>query len=207
MALDNMTWYARIGVFQLTKFKSAPSHSLESTLNTPIFTLSIWVLFFTYCNFIINLGLSIYDILSLLTCFFGTKPSWITSPELITMFLLFIHISYGGQLREGLIQLLIVCSGDIEVNPGPKIKSQLSFCHWNLNGLSAHNFVKVSVLQARVVTHDHDTVCLSETFLDSSISNNDERNRIEGYNLLREDHPNNKKREVFVCIIKNIFLL
>ena len=198
--------YARIGVFQLTRFKSAPSHDLESTLNTPIFT-SIWVLFLTFCKFIINLGLSLYDILSLLTCFCGTKPFWITSSNLITMFLLFIHISYSGQLREGLIQLWIVCSGDIEVNPGPKIKSQLSFCHWNLNGLSAHNFVKVSVLQARVVTHDHDTVCLSETFFDSSISNNDERNRIEGYNLLREDHPNNKKREVFVCIIKNIFLL
>ena len=54
----------------------------------------------------------------------------------------FIHISYGGQLREGLIQLLVVCSGDIEVNSGPKIESQLSFCHWNLNGLAAHNFIK-----------------------------------------------------------------
>ena len=39
------------------------------------------------------------------------------------MFLLFIHKSYGAQLREGLIQLLIVCSGGIEVNPGPKMKS------------------------------------------------------------------------------------
>ena len=52
------------------------------------------------------------------------------------MFLLFIRMSYGEQLREGLIQLLIVCSGDIEINPEPKIKSQHSFCHWNLNGLA-----------------------------------------------------------------------
>ena len=57
-----MTWYARIGVFQLTRIKSAPSHGLESTLNTPILTLSICVIFLTFCNFIINLGLSIYDI-------------------------------------------------------------------------------------------------------------------------------------------------
>ena len=84
------------------------------------------------------------------------------------MFLLFTHISYGGQLREGLIQLLIVCSGDIEVNLRPKTKSQISFCHWNLNGLSAHHFVKVS--------------------------NDDVRMRIEGYNPLRADHPSNKKR-------------
>ena len=37
----NMTQYVKFGVFQLTRFKSAPSHGLESTLNTPIFTLSI----------------------------------------------------------------------------------------------------------------------------------------------------------------------
>ena len=42
----------------------------------------------------------------------------------ITMFLLFIHISYGGQFKRG-FNSVIVCSGDIEVNPGPKIKSKL----------------------------------------------------------------------------------
>ena len=162
-------------MFELTRFKSAPSHGLESTLNTTIFTLSIWALFITFSNFIINLGLSIYYILSLITCFFGTKPSWITSPKLITMFLLFIYISVVD--NSGLIQLLIPCSGDTEVNPGPKTRSQLSFCHWNLNGLSGHNFVKVSVLQALAVTHDYDIICLLETFLDLSISNDDEKNQ------------------------------
>ena len=37
-------------------------------------------------------------------------------------------------------------------------------------------------------------ICLSETFLDSSISNDDERINIKGYNLLQADHPSNKKR-------------
>ena len=91
------------------------------------------------------------------------------------MFLLFIHKSFGGKLREGLIWLSLVRSGDIEVNLEPKIKSQLSFCQWNLNGLAAHNFIKVSLLQVLSVTHDYDIICLSETFLDWSISNEDER--------------------------------
>ena len=68
-----MTLYARIGVFQLTRFKLGPSHDLESTLNTPIFTLAIWVLILTFFNFFINLELRIYNVLSLLTCFFVTK--------------------------------------------------------------------------------------------------------------------------------------
>ena len=125
MPVDNMTWYTRIGGFQLTRFKSVPSHCLKSTLNSSIFTLSIWIFCSTFCNFFINLGLSVYDALSLLTYISIVKPSWIVSPKLITVFLLFIHISSAGQLREGLLQLLIVCSGDIEVNQEPKIRSEL----------------------------------------------------------------------------------
>ena len=100
-----------------------------------------------------------------------------------------------------LTHLLLVFSGDLEINPGPKTKNQISFCHWNLNGLAAHNFTKVSLLQALSVTHDYDIICLSETFVDSSISNDDERLNIKSYNLLRADHTSNKKEEAFVCIL------
>ena len=99
--------------------------------------------------------------MSLLTCFDVAKPLWITSLKLIVMFLLFIRISHGRQPREGLIQLLIVYSGNDEVNSGPKIKSQLSFCCWNLNGLAAHNFINIFLLQTLAVTHDYDIICLS----------------------------------------------
>ena len=42
------------------------------------------------------------------------------------------------------------------LNPGHKIKSQLSVCHFkfNLNGLPAHNFIKVSLLQVLAVIRD-----------------------------------------------------
>ena len=106
--------------------------------------------------------------------------------------ILFICISYDRQLRQG--------------KRDQKLKVGLSFCHLNLNGLATHNFIKVSLLQALGVTYDYH-ICLLETFLDLSISNEDERIRIEGFNLLWMDHPSNKKEEVFVCTIKNIFLL
>ena len=40
-------------------------------------------------------------------------------------------------------------NGDIEQNPGPKFTSSQSFsiCHWNLNNISAHNFIKISLLK------------------------------------------------------------
>ena len=83
--------------------------------------------------------------------------------------------------------------GDIELNPGPRKekKNSLSVCHWNLNRLSAHNFSKLTQLKAYNAIYKHDFICLSETYLDSSIPDN--ALDIEGYRLVRADHPNNIK--------------
>ena len=87
-----------------------------------------------------------------------------------------------------IVNLLCRC-GDIETNPGLKYSS-LIFCHWNLNGLTAHDSMKISlVLQAYILQHNYDITCLSETFLNSSTESNDDRISIDGYNLIRSDHP------------------
>ena len=63
--------------------------------------------------------------------------------------------------------ILISLSGDIEKNLGPKPSSCDKFfiCHWNLNSISAHNFIKISLLCTYVSTHNSDILCLSETYL------------------------------------------
>ena len=84
--------------------------------------------------------------------------------------------------------------GDIELNPGPRKLNvnKLSVCHWNLNSLTAHNFSKLTQLKAYMSTYKHDFLCLSETYLDSTTPDN--LINIEGYNLVRADHPDNIKR-------------
>ena len=101
--------------------------------------------------------------------------------------------------------LLLIRSGDIETNPGPKKQSCLKFFHWNLNGLAAHDFIKLPLIEAYIATNNFDIVCLSETFLDSSIPNDDHRINIAGYSLLRADHPSNTKKGGF-CIYYKDFL-
>ena len=85
------------------------------------------------------------------------------------------------------IFLLLQCHGDIELNPGQqKLKPKsLLVCYWNLNSLSADNFSKLTQLKAYII-------CLSETYLDSTIP--ESLLEIDGYNLVRPDHPNNLKR-------------
>ena len=52
----------------------------------------------------------------------------------------------------GICSILIILSSDIENNPGPKPSScdKLSLCYWNLNSISAHNFMKLSLLLAYI---------------------------------------------------------
>ena len=97
------------------------------------------------------------------------------------------------------IQNLLSCCGDIEENPGPKYSS-LTFCHWNLNGLTAHDSTKISLLQQAYITqHNDDIICLTETFLNSSILSDDNRIKIDVYYLIRSDHPSVSKKGG-VCI-------
>ena len=67
--------------------------------------------------------------------------------------------------------ILITVSGDIEKNMGPKSSfcEKFSICHWNLNSISAHNFIKISLLNVYISTHNFDILCLSETYLHSSM--------------------------------------
>ena len=97
---------------------------------------------------------------------------------------------------------VISLSGDLEINPGPKLNALnrcFSICHWNLTSISTYMFTKVSLLSAYSSVHKFDTICLSETYLNSEPPFNDKNLEITGYNLVREDQPSNSKRGG-VCI-------
>ena len=90
-----------------------------------------------------------------------------------------------------IVNLLCRCD-DIATNPGPKY-TFLTFCHWNLNDLTAHDSIKISLLQVYILQHNYDIICLSEAFLNSSIESNDDRISIDGYNLTTSGDPSDSK--------------
>ena len=95
------------------------------------------------------------------------------------------------------IMLILLTYGDIESNPGPRrcdSCSNFSVCHWNLNIMIAHNFKKISLLEAYSTIIKFGVICLLESCLDSSIAFNDNDLNIKGCNLYRSNHPNNIKR-------------
>ena len=94
------------------------------------------------------------------------------------------------------LSLLILLCGNLELNPGPcnDNSKKLFVCHWTLNGIAAHDFVKVSLLLAYMRTFNVDVFFITETFLDPSFCCDDPGLQIEGCKLERSDHPNNVKR-------------
>ena len=121
------------------------------------------------------------------------------SMKFFVWFLFLMGISLNSSLWLQI--LLVLLSGYAEINPGPKRtpKANLSTCHRNLNSISAHNYVKLSLLRrAYLAFHNFDIIYLS-TYLNSSNSPDDETLEISGYNLVRSDHPLNSKHGG-VCI-------
>ena len=99
------------------------------------------------------------------------------------------------------LSILILKTGDIELNPGPQKHSHSYFscCHWNVNSLATENYSKVLALKACNSIYKYDFICISETFLDSSFESDDKNFMLEGYNLIRSADPSNTKRGG-VCI-------
>ena len=85
--------------------------------------------------------------------------------------------------------ILLECHEDIEKNPGPrKTKNVYLF-----NNLPAHNSSTTTQLKAYISMYKHNFICLSETYLDSSVP--DSLLEIDGHNLVRADHPSYIKRD------------
>ena len=61
-----------------------------------------------------------------------------------------VTIGILSRLPLWLYSILRTLSGDVETNPGPKRNSTetFSFCHWNLNSISSHDYVKMFLLKA-----------------------------------------------------------
>ena len=200
MPIDSRTWYAGIGVFQSNKIVTQSNSFQKDNLNFTVQNIA-----FLYNEMSIKCFLIVFFLIWVMP-----KTNFDISWPVIAKYLN-THSSHGPLMNgpltnthcacenvftKHLIELLLKLCGDVEQSPGPENKKcNIAFCHWSLNGLMSHNFIKVSLLQTLSVTNDYDIICLTETFLDSSVKNDDDRISILGYNLLRADHPSNIKRE------------
>ena len=191
MPVGNQLLRARVGIYNFRrpfiKLRFVKLHN-KCPITSTLFATSLHLLL---CCFFVYL-LPIF-----LKGFFVTVKS-AKSCFAVCAYVLF-HLFFDSLFSK----IILVNSGDTETNPGPRKSSPIKFCHWNLNGLAAHDFIKVPLIEAFVSTHNFDILCLSETFLDSTIDLNDDNINIDGYSIFRADHPSNNKRGGVVYILNN----
>ena len=103
------------------------------------------------------------------------------------------------------LNILLIRNGDIHPHPGPT-HNQFSFCHWNLNGLVAHDKLKITLLEAYNTVCNYDVIAISESQLRSSVENTEIH--IEGFSheVFRKDHPDDKCRGGVCLYKKKIYL-
>ena len=161
-----------------------------------------------------------YSILLLITSLFLLFTVHVHDKDLDMMAFLSLHINSINNKRSFLSKFDIKCctcphvlmffcpwllfisvillpfSGDIETNPcsDPRYLNSFSFFHQNLNNIAAHNFMKMSLLQAYNAINRFDIICLSETYLGNSYHTDDDQLTFPWNNLIRADNPNNIKR-------------
>lgn len=122
---------------------SVPNCYFKPTLNPSNFTimLSSW----TFTIILLFRSFNLWAIVTI-NCFSVLGYWWIISPKVINVWILLILILRYELFFGNLCQLLIFFNVDIEIKLGSKMKNQILLCHWNLIGLAAHNFTKVSLL-------------------------------------------------------------
>ena len=67
----------------------------------------------------------------------------------------FLVVIIKTWLATWFYSLLLLLSGDVELNPGPKrnYSNAFSICYWNLNSISAHNYAKEFLLKAYIAIY------------------------------------------------------
>ena len=195
MSIDTFHWRRQVGYFN-NHFLFFKMHNFLDFSIVSLLKLLINLLWCTILRASILLHLfflCIYTVVS-----FCKTVIYIYNRHILYFFLLAKYLC-----QVWLCKLHVRSTGDIELNPGPKLNSceTFSVCHWNLSSISAFNFSKVPLSNAYTSFHSFDIICLSETYFDSSTLSHDPDLEVQGYDLIRADHPSNVKRGG-VCIYK-----
>ena len=72
--------------------------------------------------------------------------------------LIFLYVNHFW-----IFKVALKLSGHVEEIPGHKPSSSQRF--WNFNSISAHNYIKLSLLRVYVSTQKIDAICISQTYL------------------------------------------
>ena len=159
-----MQWRIEIGYvsnFSIKHLKVIKASSLNLIIIHYFKSFLISFLWFCFCYTVMKFIMMLFSIL--IYTFFETWALFNDIFFIIRHYLSYIFSIFVVYLLYHI--RLIRLSGDIELNPGPKpsFVKCFSICHWYLNGITSHYFLKVKLLTEYIVIHEFNIICISES--------------------------------------------
>ena len=74
-------------------------------------------------------------------------------------------VSFIQYIWVYLIRIKVSSKIEMNLEPKPSSCNKLSICHWNLNSLSTHNFIKLYLLRAYISIHNFNIYAYQKLFL------------------------------------------
>ena len=157
MPVNLVQYRGTVGVFNNRKFTKKLQYKEISKLK-----------FIHTCFISDHLSLQSHSMVSffmLLIVFFLLKPKVPKGVKFSAFAMLYVVCIYLLSVKWLYKIFLILLSGDVEINPGPRRNTDETFsiCHWNLNSLLAYSYSKLFLPRAYIAVHKFDVICLSET--------------------------------------------
>ena len=184
------SWFSRLSIFEYLPIRVILGFALLFLYSAVILLSFIWVLLY---HEIVSNFLYIFsncDFYYYFVAYYSTSTVFPMSILLAKkVFACFSFNNFHFVLF--VLSILLVSSGSVETNPGPKpdIKNYLSFAMWNLDSLPARDYSRISVIESLQAVHDFDLFAICESSLHEQISN--ENLLIHGFapEPLRADKP------------------
>ena len=182
MPVNRVQYRGTVGVFNNRKFTKKLQYKEISKIK-----------FIHICFIADRLSLNSHSMVSffmLLVVFFLLKTKMPKGVKFSAFAVLYVVCIYLLSVKWLYKIFLILLSGHVEINPGPRRNTHETFsiCHWNLNSVLAYNYNKLFLLRAYIAVHKFDVTCLSQTYLDSTVASDDENLEI----VRSEYHANTK---------------
>ena len=136
------------------------------------------ILYYLVSRFLVLIHVSIPFVFRSITYVHHIKMNdnckWLHSvlTSLVYFYSVYMYFELYNVIYLPWFNIILLRSRNIHPNPGP-VANQFNFCHWNLNGLMAHDKLKIALIEAYNAVYHYDVIAISETFLNSKINDSD----------------------------------
>ena len=169
MGVDIAVYRARIGNFNCTKVN--PRINLNKRSKASVFSLpTVLLCFLKFIHFLLLPIVVFFSaavvLFLILTSSFRTLTRHLVRFPLVCLRFSDKDFLYLFGFFSLLVQLLLVISGSVHVNPGPpSMRNKISFCCWNIDSLLTRDRAKISLIEGLQSVHNFDVFGICESYL------------------------------------------